>query len=49
MEFEVFITKQIEECKARLITVYHLRELTEIQTRLKTLEEVLEEYHKSQQ
>lgn len=67
MEFEVFITKQIEECKARLITLYHRynslpeynssmtldaiksrrselyciqRELTEIQTRHKTLKEV---------
>lgn len=74
--FEVFITKQMEECDLKLIEMnkgfdslpkdkssltldeiksrkaeilLEMRELSALSSRRKTLKEVLEEYHKSQQ
>lgn len=74
--FEVFITKQMEECNLKLDKLYKnvnslpkdklsltldeiksrkaeillkMRELSALSSRRKTLKEVLEEYHKSQQ
>ena len=74
--FEVFITKQMEECNLKLDELYkyvislpkdkssltldeiksreaeillEMREVSALSSRRKTLKEVLEEYHKSQQ